>query len=100
LDNHNVVIGSVIAAADKGKVERRYPVQWTRTTPIISEKAGEVKFHDIIEGVTMKEEVDQLTGQVAIVIVEHKEEHPRAFSTSMGNQPPITPSAREEWCGR
>ncbi|HYV27971.1 MAG TPA: DNA-directed RNA polymerase subunit beta', partial [Candidatus Eisenbacteria bacterium] len=39
---------------------------------------GRVKFHDIIEGVTMKQEVDQLTGQEAIVIIEHKEDlHPQ-----------------------
>ena len=30
--------------------------------PILSEKAGKVKFHDIIEGVTMKQEVDEATG--------------------------------------
>jgi DNA-directed RNA polymerase subunit beta' len=37
-----------------------------------------VKFHDIIEGVTMKQEMDQTTGQEAIVIIEHKEDlHPQ-----------------------
>jgi DNA-directed RNA polymerase subunit beta' len=90
LENHNVVIGSVIAVADKGKVKKGDTlVQWDpHNVPIISEKAGEVKFHDIIEGVTMKEEVDQLTGQEAIVIVEHKEDlHPQVVILDQKGEP-------------
>ena len=46
--------------------------------PILSEKAGRVKFHDIIEGVTMKQETDETTGQEAMVVIEHKEDlHPQ-----------------------
>ena len=46
--------------------------------PILSEKAGKVKFHDIIEGVTMKQETDETTGQEAMVVIEHKEDlHPQ-----------------------
>ena len=53
-------------------------VQWDPyNVPILSEKAGRVKFHDIIEGVTMKQEVDETTGQEAMVVIEHKEDlHP------------------------
>jgi len=37
-------------------------VQWDPyNVPILSEKAGKVKFHDIIEGVTMKQETDETT---------------------------------------
>ena len=39
---------------------------------IISEKTGIVRFSDIIEGVTMKQEVDETTGQQDLVIIEHK----------------------------
>jgi DNA-directed RNA polymerase subunit beta' len=54
-------------------------VQWDPyNVPILSEKAGRVKFHDIIEGVTMKHEVDETTGQEAMVIIDHKEDlHPQ-----------------------
>jgi DNA-directed RNA polymerase subunit beta' len=46
--------------------------------PILSEKAGKIKFHDIIEGVTMKQEMDETTGQEAVVIIDHKEDlHPQ-----------------------
>src|SRR5438046_5982441 len=54
-------------------------MQWNPyNVPILSEKAGKVKFTDIIEGVTMKQEVDETTGQEAMVIIEHKEDlHPQ-----------------------
>jgi len=46
--------------------------------PILSEKVGKVKFHDIIEGVTMKQEVDEATGEESMVIIDHKEDlHPQ-----------------------
>ncbi|PYK96855.1 MAG: DNA-directed RNA polymerase subunit beta', partial [Verrucomicrobia bacterium] len=82
LETHNVVIGSVIAVADGGKVRKGETfVQWDPyNVPILSEKAGRVKFHDIIEGVTMKQEMDETTGQEAMVIIEHKEDlHPQVI---------------------
>jgi DNA-directed RNA polymerase subunit beta' len=90
LEAHNIVIGSVISVADKGKVKKGETlVQWDpHNVPILSEKAGRVKFHDIIEGVTMKQEVDQLTGQEAIVIIEHKEDlHPQIIITDEKGEP-------------
>jgi len=80
LENHTVVIGAVISVPDGGKVKKGETfVQWDPyNVPILSEKAGRVKFHDIIEGVTMKQEMDETTGQEAMVIIEHKEDlHPQ-----------------------
>src|SRR5437016_1428911 len=80
LENHTVVIGAVISVADGAKVKKGETfVQWDPyNVPILSEKAGKVKFHDIIEGVTMKQEMDETTGQEAMVIIEHKEDlHPQ-----------------------
>jgi DNA-directed RNA polymerase subunit beta' len=80
LENHIVVIGAVISAKDGSKVKKGETfVQWDPyNVPILSEKAGKVKFHDIIEGVTMKQEMDETTGQEAMVLVEHKEDlHPQ-----------------------
>ena len=79
LENHNVVIGAVISVKDGGHVKKGETfVQWDPyNVPILSEKAGKVKFHDIIEGVTMKQELDETTGQEAMVVIEHKEDlHP------------------------
>jgi len=92
LENHPVVIGAVISKPDgarvkgpsvhpttKAKIDGDTFVQWDPyNVPILSEKAGRVKFVDIIEGVTMKQEVDETTGQEAMVIIEHKEDlHPQ-----------------------
>src|SRR5258706_11013589 len=80
LENHNVVIGAVISFADASKVKKGDTfVQWDPyNVPILSEKAGKVKFHDIIEGGTMKQEMDETTGQEAMVVIEHKEDlHPQ-----------------------
>src|SRR5678816_3619679 len=80
LENHNVVIGAVISVHDGSRVKKGDTfVQWDPyNVPILSEKAGRVKFADIIEGVTMKQEVDETTGQEAMVVIEHKEDlHPQ-----------------------
>jgi DNA-directed RNA polymerase subunit beta' len=80
LESHNVVIGAIISVEDGGKVKKGETfIQWDPyNVPILSEKAGKVKFADIIEGVTMKQEVDETTGQEAMVIIDHKEDlHPQ-----------------------
>ncbi|MHB8522159.1 MAG: DNA-directed RNA polymerase subunit beta' [Limisphaerales bacterium] len=80
LEVHTVVIGAVIAVANGGKVKKGETfVQWDPyNVPILSEKAGRIRFQDIIEGVTMKQEVDETTAQEAMVIIEHKEDlHPQ-----------------------
>jgi DNA-directed RNA polymerase subunit beta' len=80
LENHNVVIGAIISFKDGSKVKKTDTlVQWDpHNMPILSEKAGKMKFHDIIEGVTMKQEVDEATGEEAMVIIDHKEDlHPQ-----------------------
>ena len=85
LETHNLVIGSVISVKNGGKVKKGEPfVQWDPyNVPILSEKAGRVKFVDIIEGVTMKQEEDETTAQEAMVIIEHKEDlHPQIIIVS------------------
>jgi DNA-directed RNA polymerase subunit beta' len=80
LEQHTVVIGAVISFADGAKVKKGdIFVQWDPyNVPILSEKAGKVKFQDIIEGVTMKQETDETTSQEAMVVIEHKEDlHPQ-----------------------
>jgi DNA-directed RNA polymerase subunit beta' len=54
-------------------------VQWDPyNISILTEKAGRVEFKDILEGVTMKKEVDETTKSVGTVIIEHKEDlHPQ-----------------------
>ena len=85
LESYNIVIGSVITIPDGGKVKQgEVFVQWDPyNVPIISEKAGTIKFHDIIEGVTIKQEMDEATGQLSLVVIDYKEDlHPQVIVKS------------------
>jgi DNA-directed RNA polymerase subunit beta' len=90
LEAHNLVVGSVISIPNGGKVKKGDPfVQWDPyNVPILSEKGGRVKFVDIIEGVTMKQEVDETTAQEAMVVIEHKEDlHPQIVILTEKGEP-------------
>src|SRR4029077_6775536 len=90
LEQHNIVIGSVISVQDGGKVKKGDTfVQWDPySVPILSEKAGKVKFHDIIEGVTMKQELDEQPQQETMVVIEHKEDlHPQIIILDDNGEP-------------
>jgi len=43
------------------------------THPIITEVAGQVKFHDFIDGVTINEMVDEITGLTSLVVTDPKQ---------------------------
>jgi DNA-directed RNA polymerase subunit beta' len=47
------------------------------TMPILTEASGKVKFGDIIEGVTMEEQVDEVTGLSRKVIIESRDQDKR-----------------------
>ena len=88
LESHNIVIGAIISVKDGDQVKKGDTlVQWDpHNMPILSEKAGKVKFHDIIEGVTMKQEVDEATGEEAMVVIDHKEDlHPQVIISDESN---------------
>jgi DNA-directed RNA polymerase subunit beta' len=90
LENHPVVIGATISRADGTKVKKGTTfVQWDPyNDPILSEKSGKVKFVDIIEGVTMKQETDETTAQEAMVVIEHKEDlHPQIVILDDSGEP-------------
>ena len=79
-ESYGIVIGSVISVAEGDKVTKgQIFVQWDPyNVPILTEKAGTIDFRDIIEGVTMKRELDEATKQVGTVIIDHKEDlHPQ-----------------------
>ncbi len=88
--------GEIKVVDDRGKEKESYPVTYgailkvkdgqnvkpgdllvtwdPHSIPILSEVSGRVKFGDIVEGVTMKEEVDEVSGMVQRVVTEFKEE--------------------------
>jgi len=88
--------GSVVILDDQGRERERYPVvygarikvrdgqqvaagetivEWDPyTISILTEVSGQAVLTDIVEGFTMKEEVDEVTGLARKVIVEHHDE--------------------------
>jgi DNA-directed RNA polymerase subunit beta' len=80
LERYNIVIGTVITVADGGHVKKGQAfASWDpHNVPILTEKAGKVEFRDMIQGVTVKKEVDEATGVLGVVVIEHKEDlHPQ-----------------------
>ena len=106
LDNENRLVvmnrsGSLIVQDDKGRERERYAVvygarlmvkegqkvsegqklgEWDPFTfSILSEFGGLINFKDITEGITMKEELDEVTGLARKVIVDSPDEkrHPQ-----------------------
>jgi len=84
LESHNIVVGSVISVADGDTVKKGETfIQWDPyNVPIITEKGGRVEFRDMIPGVTIRKEVDEATGVMGTVVIEHKEDlHPQIVVT-------------------
>jgi DNA-directed RNA polymerase subunit beta' len=79
-ERYNVVIGSVISVGDGEPVKKGDTfVQWDPyNVPILTERSGKVEFRDMIPGVTVKREIDDATGVMGTVVIEHKEDlHPQ-----------------------
>ena len=76
LENYNIPAGAVISVEDGGSInENDTLAQWDpHNVPILSEKGGVIGFKDMIPGVTVKRELDPATGQIATVVIEHKED--------------------------
>jgi len=75
----NIRYGAVITKRDGDPVKRgEQIVRWDpHHTPIIAETGGTIRWVDIIQGVTMREDYDPQTNLAQKVIMEHKEErHP------------------------
>ena len=84
LESHNIVVGSVISVADGATVKKGETfIQWDPyNVPIITEKVGRIEFRDMIPGVTIRKEVDEATGVMGTVVIEHKEDlHPQIVIT-------------------
>ena len=80
LESYNVVIGSMISKDDGASVKKGETfVQWDPyNVPILTDKGGKIEFRDMIAGVTVKRDVDEATGLMGTVIIEHKEDlHPQ-----------------------
>ena len=72
VEQYKVPYGATLEVGDAADLEDGVKVaSWDPyTRPIISETSGKVKFTDIEDGVTVREQLDQLTGLSSIEIIE------------------------------
>jgi len=70
---YGVIYGARFKVKDGAKVKKGQLVaEWDPfSTPILTEVSGIIKFGDIRDGVTMKEQVDEVTGIASKVITEY-----------------------------
>ncbi len=74
-ERYKVPYGAQISVNDGDHVEAGQVVAtWDpHTHPIVTEVAGIVKFEDIVEGVTVNSEVDEITGLTSLVVTDPKQ---------------------------
>jgi DNA-directed RNA polymerase subunit beta' len=74
-ERYQIIYGAKLKVTDEQKVEgNTLLAEWDPfTTPILTEVKGAVKFGDIMEGITMQEKVDPVTGKSSKVIVETRD---------------------------
>jgi DNA-directed RNA polymerase subunit beta' len=76
LESYNIVVGSYLPIGDGEKIGKGDVLaQWDPyNVPVLSEKGGRLVFKDMIPGVTVKRELDESSGRIATVVIEHKED--------------------------
>ncbi|MCB1234442.1 MAG: DNA-directed RNA polymerase subunit beta', partial [Verrucomicrobiae bacterium] len=80
IESYNIVIGSKIYFGDNTTVKKGDTlVTWDpHNVPVITEKAGIIRFRDMIQGITIETEIDKETNTKGQVVIEHKEDlHPQ-----------------------
>ena len=72
---YSVIYGAKLKVEDGQEVEEsRLLAEWDPySIPVLTEVSGQVKFGDIVEGMTMQERVDDFTGLSRKVIIESKD---------------------------
>ncbi|MBI1849686.1 MAG: DNA-directed RNA polymerase subunit beta', partial [Planctomycetes bacterium] len=80
IERYLIPAGAVVKVKEGAEIDAKAGlVKWDpHNTPILAEREGVVRFDDIVDGVTMKEEKDPGSGVRRKVIIEHKGDlHPQ-----------------------
>ncbi|MCL5023246.1 MAG: DNA-directed RNA polymerase subunit beta', partial [Nitrospirae bacterium] len=98
-EKYNLVYGAKLKVEEGQKVEAgQRLVEWDPySTPILTEVGGKIALGDIVEGVSVKEEVDEITGLSHKVIIDYpasmrprisiKDEHGRTLKIPSSHNP-------------
>jgi len=80
LERYPVPQGALILFPDKSEVKKKETIiKWDPyTIPILTEVEGSVKYEDIIENVTIKQQVNEISGIKERIVLEHRADyHPQ-----------------------
>jgi DNA-directed RNA polymerase subunit beta' len=80
VERYTAAIGTIILVPDGGAVSSGDCIaKWDPySVPILAEQEGIVSFHDFVENVSVKKEIDEQTGLRGTVVLESKEDlHPQ-----------------------
>jgi DNA-directed RNA polymerase subunit beta' len=80
IERHAVPLGGLVLVTEGEKVKAKHKlIQWdVHYTPVIAEVAGAVRYEDIVEGTTLRIEIDATHGTSRKVIMEHEGDmHPQ-----------------------
>ncbi|RLA31207.1 MAG: DNA-directed RNA polymerase subunit beta' [Gammaproteobacteria bacterium] len=74
-EKYKVPYGATITVEDAASVKQGQVVaNWDpHTHPVVTEVAGNLKFEDFLDGITVTEQVDEFTGLTSIVILDPKQ---------------------------
>ncbi len=74
-ERYKVPYGAIISVQDGDEVQPGQVVAtWDpHTHPVVSEVSGTIKFQDFVEGVTITEQVDEMTGLTSTVVEDPKQ---------------------------
>jgi DNA-directed RNA polymerase subunit beta' len=89
LQRNPVPQGATILVADNGEVEKdKIFVRWDPySSPILAESAGKVKYEEIVNKLTIQEEMNATTGNKERVVVEFKGDyHPQVLILSENDE--------------
>ena len=90
IDRYVIPLGAVVRVHDGDSVkEKAVLVRWDpHNVPILAERDGSVRFDDVVEGKTMREETDPGSGVRRRVVMEHKGDlHPQIVIEDEKGQP-------------
>ena len=84
-ESFNLTYGSFVRVDDGQEVERGATLaEWDPyAIPILTEVSGEVKYGDVVEGVTMEERTDEVTGLSRRVVIDSRDPSARPRITLM-----------------
>jgi DNA-directed RNA polymerase subunit beta' len=80
LQTFAIELGTQILFADGAKIKKKVKIgQWEQhSSPIICERPGYIKYEDLVEGISIQREVNKQTGQVELIVKQHRGElHPQ-----------------------